>query len=185
MADVNQKGKIGETKKYGDLHWETSASKFRELGPWIMADRANVNHQMSLKMAHPPTIPSGKQRKNNGKIHHVSWVNPRTKSPIFQFAICEFTRGLYQFMASDGHFLLLTGEHDDQPLHLGWCIFCLDNPGFWIFQLRGGFPDIIGVAPSSHPVVMDKVLVQLSTPQFSSWITGWWFGNHGILWLST
>jgi hypothetical protein len=57
MADVNQKGKIGETKKYGDLHWETSASKFRELGPWIMADRANVNHQMSLKMAHPQLYP--------------------------------------------------------------------------------------------------------------------------------
>ena len=80
-------------------------------------------------------------------------------------------------MASDGHFLLLTGGTWWSTAAFGVVYFCLDNPGFWIFQLRGGFPDIIGVAPSSHPVVMDKVLVQLSTPQFSSWITGWWFGT--------
>ena len=33
-------------------------------------------------------IPSGKQTKNSGKIHHVSWENPRTKWAMFNSYVC-------------------------------------------------------------------------------------------------
>jgi hypothetical protein len=38
----------------------------------------------------------GKHTKNDGKIHHFQWVNPRTKW-AFSIAICMFTRGYHHF----------------------------------------------------------------------------------------